>query len=1463
MACRKIPAPRLSAHHERGEAFTAALDGNLKLLGSLLQNGTVSVTASEKNGATLLMAAALGGQIHCVKMLLNRGADVNGRDALGRSALHYAIYNNKREAFDVLCKRGADCFLADCEGMTPLHLAAARGCISISEKLLSMPSFDEKALLATDAFDCTSLHHATWRHHEDVFTKLIDVSNRFPSAKAEFINARARDGSTALHYSCQHKADNDDWVEILLDEKAERDAVDNMGRSALHYATMRDHSETVNVLLSDAMREDEIRADPKATSSLAMLLQLRDRGIDQREGEHSAEAYTALQIACVHGSIDSLGIIIEAFLQLQHYPEDNRANRVNLRSVKDSEGRNVLHLAAYMGQLDAVKRLLSVFPDMKDSCDFKGRNSLFYCIKGMYDARTRVPSSPEDTKSSSEGEKENSTEANSAILECACFQYLVREIGCDVTAQDQLRRTALHYASYYNELEVTRVLLSNSSAELMSKWSQEDVHGQTALHLAAEKGNAASLRLLILRGITVNTADKDGKTALHLATENGHTQCVEILLQLGADATVTDVKGRTPAHYAALLEGKRAEDSDPLVSAPLNTATMDGVNCLRRLLSESSDDKAMLKKDLKGISPFSVAVAGGSTEATRRMVEELEALDGGMFSLAPGLFSDASGWSPLHYAAFHGRLSCLQLLLETFDRQKEEVLGESEWRQQPMIEWQDEEGVRPLHAAAQNARTSLMGVSLLINHGANAYAMTNSGCTVLHVAASTGHQLLCQHLISMYPDLLKKKDRNGDSARSVATHFGHTELAAFLKSCSSPSRRESLPPVDIPSLGSSSPAPSSPTSVSQADLSPYGRRKGLKLIVASPLSRPRTSLEGGDEDFELDLGISSTTEEAVVHVSKIRPPTPLHSLKFSRLGKQLPPARVLPQMSPTSHSAAAKEAAAPLPPPLKRTATPVKSLARSRLNSTKATAPKAAEAVAATPPTTTSRVPLPVTPQQPELAVRTARSSSQRKKKTITPKSAVARSPATATTPRSAKKKTLAASKAVTRNRGVSSSTTHQQPTPVRDDKAKTARDARLAYSEKLAKSGKKATTTAAKDVVVSSTMLSRRRAARAQAEKAAKEAKEAPKKQEENAPIEEEEETVIVDDTPLPAPVVELFASESKSVKKSGRSRKANAIPFSEPRVRRASTVAMSKKAAVKEEVSFQARVLKARGKGEDTSELLRKSAKKNRTVCEEFDKRNHIDKLTSTPLAASHYRDIREAAMAKSKSVERSSSDSSSSPSRRGTAAAPSTPLFSSFQRNATTTRRSASSTGRSSSGRKTPISSKTPVKSDTSTVTPLMPRTMATRRPATTQRTQRQATLNEENATNAMEHHQRSSASARKARPATVSRSRNTVTSSRRTTAASSTVGRSRRATTAAKKKSTVPSSSLSVSSSSSEKASAEKMSSVVSRLMNDAAMRRARAAEYEKSSAAYQSSCAPLFATPARTGRRGRASATTAR
>ncbi|KAK3740942.1 hypothetical protein QZH41_017789 [Actinostola sp. cb2023] len=61
----------------------------------------------------------------------------------------------------------------------------------------------------------------------------------------------------------------------------------------------------------------------------------------------------------------------------------------------------------------------------------------------------------------------------------------------------------------------------------------------TALHVAASKGRAGCVRLLIDAGASVNASEKDGLTALHLAVYHGYANCVKILIEYGADVNST------------------------------------------------------------------------------------------------------------------------------------------------------------------------------------------------------------------------------------------------------------------------------------------------------------------------------------------------------------------------------------------------------------------------------------------------------------------------------------------------------------------------------------------------------------------------------------------------------------------------------------------------------------------------------------------------------------------------------------------------------------------------------------------------------------------------------------------------------------------------------------------------------------------------------------------------------------
>ena len=71
-----------------------------------------------------------------VRSLLQEGADVNGAQADGATALHWAAYYGDAELAKVLLKAGADVSAANRDGSTPMWLAASLGDATMVETLL-------------------------------------------------------------------------------------------------------------------------------------------------------------------------------------------------------------------------------------------------------------------------------------------------------------------------------------------------------------------------------------------------------------------------------------------------------------------------------------------------------------------------------------------------------------------------------------------------------------------------------------------------------------------------------------------------------------------------------------------------------------------------------------------------------------------------------------------------------------------------------------------------------------------------------------------------------------------------------------------------------------------------------------------------------------------------------------------------------------------------------------------------------------------------------------------------------------------------------------------------------------------------------------------------------------------------------------------------------------------------------
>ena len=75
----------------------------------------------------------------------------------------------------------------------------------------------------------------------------------------------------------------------------------------------------------------------------------------------------------------------------------------------------------------------------------------------------------------------------------------------------------------------------------------------SALHVAAKKGEMGPVEELLKSGAAVNVRDEFGKTALHYAAENGHEGTTGVLLKYGADPDVVDANGYTALRYAEEL----------------------------------------------------------------------------------------------------------------------------------------------------------------------------------------------------------------------------------------------------------------------------------------------------------------------------------------------------------------------------------------------------------------------------------------------------------------------------------------------------------------------------------------------------------------------------------------------------------------------------------------------------------------------------------------------------------------------------------------------------------------------------------------------------------------------------------------------------------------------------------------------------------------------------------------------
>lgn len=232
--CQAYPSMINKKNSNNETALLLAIKrGYLALVIKLREFGAL---VDRENDLTGLIRAAGRYETKITIALLDSGISANEAGSIdGRTALHQACHGNKLDTIKVLIERGANVNAKTKEEITPLHVAASIGHIRIIQKLLGHGALPSAKTVEGN----TSLHLAA---NVDVTRRLVEQDNTL-------LNEKNNSCETALHIAVVKN--HLDKANVLLKLGIEADIQDARGNTALHLAVKNNNEDMILLLLKN------------------------------------------------------------------------------------------------------------------------------------------------------------------------------------------------------------------------------------------------------------------------------------------------------------------------------------------------------------------------------------------------------------------------------------------------------------------------------------------------------------------------------------------------------------------------------------------------------------------------------------------------------------------------------------------------------------------------------------------------------------------------------------------------------------------------------------------------------------------------------------------------------------------------------------------------------------------------------------------------------------------------------------------------------------------------------------------------------------------------------------------------------------------------------------------------------------------------------------------------------------
>ncbi|KAE9127030.1 hypothetical protein PF010_g5064 [Phytophthora fragariae] len=575
----------------------------------------IAMMLDEFDRKTALLNATVAGDLEAVEFLVARGDDLETCGPEDETALLVAAGggSSRVEIARVLLAAGADRAAALKNGSSALHLAvkaAARGGAAMVTLLLQEGvdprSLDARGNRAQDYADDPHVVRALERQEARLKllfaaeTGNLSLVSHHATHGAEIETRGRADGVTPLLAAVQKGfadvarflLDKGDYamLECLLRYGADVNVADVNGKLAREYAIddqvvelLSRHMETsvttenCKSRSEDANRyftADEPITEPESLSSCKSNVNCDQ---DRRSGSESITALADRKVtdemrADKSGEVRLGAILNEAHATKEHDP----INAINQRENSVEELSNSicscsepppsyqsylrvqsteasLLTAVQRNDLETARRLLALDVDIELRSEDNNFTPLCWAAQAgnlemvqllivegaQVDAATTSGFTPLLLAASAG----HAHVVQQLLMKGADSEACIKRSGF----------TALLVAVFNNYVGVVRHLVKKRvNLEVRS------ADGSTALHLAAEKGHAAVVQLLLAGGSNTNaTIQRDGSTALHKAAFMNKPAVVWLLLRGGADPQLEDDKGLTAADQADSEQLKR------------------------------------------------------------------------------------------------------------------------------------------------------------------------------------------------------------------------------------------------------------------------------------------------------------------------------------------------------------------------------------------------------------------------------------------------------------------------------------------------------------------------------------------------------------------------------------------------------------------------------------------------------------------------------------------------------------------------------------------------------------------------------------------------------------------------------------------------------------------------------------------------------------------------------------------